>query len=215
MSSSSKYTVDEISSQSSRDNESSWLFSNSSKRRKESKTNLSSYSTDEGSYLITNSEGLQKSLLEPKPRAILPTSGNLFTILIATSALVFLIVMALHPCPIIAAFSPIYKSQDSDSATGIESYPDQEARFKDRTFTIALLGDSLVNKPFQMFQLSEKIQAHLPGYKLNIINCGSNGAEIGQYKLNISSSFFLIECCLPCSMTNFYDYYWLFSLKQR
>lgn len=153
---------------------------------------LSSYAADEGSYLISNPEGLQKSLLEQRPRAILPNSGNLFTFLIATTALVFLIVMALHPCPIIAAFSPIYKSQDFDSATEIDSYPDQEARFKDRTFNIALLGDSLINKPFEMFQLSEKIQAHLPGYKLNIINCGSNGAQIGLFKLKISSTFFLI-----------------------
>ena len=177
MSSSSNYSVDEVSSQSPRDNQSSWLFLNSSKRRKESKG--SSYANDEGSYLISNVESLQKSLLEQKPRAAIPASRKFLSVLIATSALIFMITMALHPCPIIAAFSSTHRFQDPDPATEIDSYPEQEARFKDRTFTIALLGDTLINKPFQMFQLSEKIQAHLPGYKLNIVNCGANGAQIG------------------------------------
>ena len=141
----------------------------------------SSYATDEGSYLISNAEGLEKSLLQPKPRPAIAAYGKFLTLLIVTATLIFMTVMAFHPCPIIAAFSSIHK--DTDSTTEIESYPEQEERFKDRTFTVALLGDSLINKPFQMFQLSEKIQALLPGYNFNFINCGRNGAQIGLWTL--------------------------------
>ena len=52
------------------------------------------------------------------------------------------------------------------------------------TLRIVLLGDSLINKPYQMHDLSGKMQYYLSQYPytLNFINCGFNGNTIAAIK---------------------------------
>jgi hypothetical protein len=98
--------------------------------------------------------------------------GSIFTAIISVALLLLL------PCPTGALINWVFKFRAINPP--IPSNPDQELLFKDRTFKIALLGDSLINKPFKSFQLQEKIKAYLPGYNFEMINCGINGAQIGE-----------------------------------
>ena len=59
-------------------------------------------------------------------------------------------------------------------------------------FRVVLLGDSLINRPYNHYDLAGKIQSNLPRYSLEIINCGSDGATINRIR-NISIS----DCVLP------------------
>lgn len=54
----------------------------------------------------------------------------------------------------------------------------------DETLRIVLLGDSLINKPYQMHDLSGKMQYYLSQYPyiLNFTNCGFNGNTIAAIK---------------------------------
>ena len=57
-----------------------------------------------------------------------------------------------------------------------------------------LLGDSLINKPFQLFDLGGKIASLVPEYNLEITNCGFNGAKVFAIR-NVS----LYECAIPAT----------------
>ena len=48
----------------------------------------------------------------------------------------------------------------------------------EKTYSIALIGDSLFNRPTNLHGLIEKIQANLPEYSLNITNHAGDGARI-------------------------------------
>ena len=55
-------------------------------------------------------------------------------------------------------------------------------KFTDKTLRIVLLGDSMINKPYEMYNLGGKIQSYLSQYPytLEITNCGFNGAIISD-----------------------------------
>ena len=61
-------------------------------------------------------------------------------------------------------------------------------------FRVVLVGDSLINRPYNHFDLAGKIQSqsNLPHYSLEIVNCGSDGATINRIR-NIS----IPDCVLP------------------
>ena len=82
---------------------------------------------------------------------------------------------------------PYKRYRDGDS---LES----NLNITDKTLRIVLLGDSLINKPYQMHDLSGKMQNYLSQYpyKLNITNCGFNGNTIAAIKESP-----LIQCALP------------------
>jgi hypothetical protein len=162
------------------DSDDSWLFSSASWIFPN--TAQSSTSNPMLSYNSSDEEVERSSLKQPLiPRK---TSRAYFSskfLLIFGSILAAIISVALLlllPCPTGALINWVFKFRAINPP--IPSNPDQELLFKDRTFKIALLGDSLINKPFKSFQLQEKIKAYLPGYNFEMINCGMNGAQIGN-----------------------------------
>ena len=79
-------------------------------------------------------------------------------------------------------------------------YPDVSATINssitvtDSTLRIVLLGDSLINRPYEMHNLGGKIQNYLSqyDYTFDIVNCGFNGARAASLK-----TFPLMNCTLP------------------
>ena len=139
-------------------------------------------SSDEELYLFNGKNDISQSLMGRKTKQALP-SPRCFTFLaMGILMMISAALMAMLPCPTGAFINKIFKFTDVNS--GIERLPGQdiqEALYSNKTFKIALLGDSLINKPYNMFNLAGRIQAYLPGYQLELTNCGSNGAVIGKY----------------------------------
>lgn len=77
---------------------------------------------------------------------------TLFIILVV--AAFFLTTMI--PCIIGSAVQGAFKFDEVLS--NLPRYPLQEAKFANRTFNIVLLGDSLINKPYRMYNLAGQIQ---------------------------------------------------------
>ena len=165
----------------------SWLFSRGNwtlpdPNAMSKYTGYQQKSSDEELYLFNGKNDISQPLIGRKTKYALP-SPRCFTllaigILMITSAAL----MAMLPCPTGAFINKIFKFTDTNS--GIERLPGQdiqESLYSNKTFKIALLGDSLINKPYIMFNLAGRIQAYLPGYHLELTNCGSNGAVIGKY----------------------------------
>ena len=136
-------------------------------------------SIDETNYFAAT-DVLKEPLLPKKLRTAYCSSTRILLVFALLVTLLFAGLMTMYPCPIVDAINKRFKFVDMTYT--LETSSSQEMLFQNRNFTVALLGDSLINKPFNGFQLAEKIQAHLPGYNLNIINCGSNGATIGERK---------------------------------
>ena len=165
----------------------SWLFSKGNWMLPDpnSMSKYSGYqqkSSDEELYLFSRKSDISQPLMGRKVKYTLP-SPRFFTFL-AIGALMIIssALMTMLPCPTGAFINKIFKFTDTNS--GIERLPGQEiqeALYSNKTFKIALLGDSLINKPYNMFNLAGRIQAYLPGYHLELTNCGTNGAVIGKY----------------------------------
>lgn len=134
------------------------------------------------SYNSSDEDVEQKSLKQPLlPKKAARSSFPSKCLLIFMSVLAVIISVALIlllPCPTASFINAVFKFKPDSPA--IASFPDQELLFHDRTFKVALLGDSLINKPFKSFQLQEKIKQLLPGYNFDFVNCGINGAQIGD-----------------------------------
>jgi hypothetical protein len=78
----------------------------------------------------------------------------------------------------------------------VETIPTYEQKygFSNKTYKVVLLGDSLIGKPFERFQLDQKIKAYLPRYNLDIIRCAENGARIAGIR-----DIIMPECALPAT----------------
>lgn len=138
----------------------------------------SRYSSVEDTNYFAPNDILKQPLLAKKLRTAYCSSTRILLVVALMIALLAAGLMTMYPCPIVDAINKRFKFVDMTYSFRMSS--SQEMLFQNRNFTIALLGDSLINKPFNNFELAEKIQAYLPGYNLNIINCGSNGATIGE-----------------------------------
>jgi hypothetical protein len=79
-------------------------------------------------------------------------------------------------------------------------YPEKDAvvtsniDITNNTLRIVLLGDSLINRPYELYNLSEKIQSYISqyDYSYDISNCGFNGQMIATIR-----SGPLVSCALP------------------
>lgn len=79
-------------------------------------------------------------------------------------------------------------------------YPEKDAvvtsniEITNNTLRVVLLGDSLINRPYELFNLSEKIQSYISqyDYTFDISNCGFNGQRIETIR-----SGPLVDCALP------------------
>lgn len=79
-------------------------------------------------------------------------------------------------------------------------YPEKDAEvtsnivMSNNTLRIVLLGDSLINRPYELYNLSEKIQSYISqyDYTFDISNCGFNGQMIETIREGP-----LINCALP------------------
>ena len=151
----------------------SWIFPNSAETST-SNPMLSYNSSDEE----VERSGLKQSLLLRKTSRVYCSSKFLAIFMSIFTVIISVALLLLLPCPTGAFINAVFKFKADNPP--IPSNPDQELIFHDRTFKIALLGDSLINKPFKSFQLEDKIKAYLPGYNFEMINCGINGAQIGE-----------------------------------
>lgn len=164
----------------------SWLFSRGNWIYPDSNS-MSKYTSyhartpEEELHLFGGRNDINQPLIGKKRQYVLQ-SPRFFTFLsfgiLISVALGF---MTMLPCPTGAAINKIFKFTDTKS--GIDILPGQdiqEALYHNKTFKVVLLGDSLINKPYVMFDLAGKIKAYLPGYNLELSNCGSNGAVIGE-----------------------------------
>lgn len=90
-------------------------------------------------------------------------------------------------------------------------YPEKDAEvtsnivISNNTLRIVLLGDSLINRPYELYNLSEKIQSYISqyDYTFDISNCGFNGQMIETIR-----SGPLIDCALtkePHAVIVFWD----------
>lgn len=161
----------------------SWAFPDPNAMSKYSKNRFDS-SADEETHLFGND--IRQPLLSKKKTFIFFNFSPRCLIISAVLSTVCIVVgiMTMVPCMTSEALNTVFKVHDTKS--GIPILPGQaaqEALYSNKTFNIALLGDSLINKPYNMFALVDKISAYLPGYKLNLVNCGSNGAQISKYSL--------------------------------
>lgn len=162
------------------DSDDSWLFSSASwifpntAQRSTSDPMLSYNSSDEE----VERSGLKQPLLPRKTSRVYFSSKFLLIVGTILTVIISVALLLLLPCPTGGLINAVFKFKADNPP--IPSNPDQELLFRDRTFKIALLGDSLINKPFRTFQLVDKIKAYLPGYKFEMINCGINGAQIGD-----------------------------------
>jgi hypothetical protein len=56
-----------------------------------------------------------------------------------------------------------------------------------QTYNIVLFGDSLINFPFQYYELSEKISAYLPDFSVEIQNYGIDSNRIGDMRRRVDN----------------------------
>lgn len=56
-----------------------------------------------------------------------------------------------------------------------------------QTYNIVLFGDSLINFPFQYYELSEKISAYLPDFQVEIQNYGIDSNRIGDMRRRVDN----------------------------
>ena len=56
-----------------------------------------------------------------------------------------------------------------------------------QTYHIVLFGDSLINFPFQYYELSEKISAYLPDFSVEIENYGIDSNRIGDMRRRVDN----------------------------
>ena len=104
--------------------------------------------------------------------------------------LISFLLATLIPCKTMAFLQMISRGINTKPAT--DNDINNNAFIQDPPFRVILLGDSLINRPYNHFALAEKIQSNLPLYSLEIINCGSDGATISRIR-NIS----IPDCVLP------------------
>lgn len=124
-------------------------------------------------FLDDNNE---KQLIKKKKKCC--TLVSMLTLLLTALIVVAFLLMTMIPCTAGTWFNGYF--QFGALQLDLPRYYDKEAAFSNKTFNIVLLGDSLMNRPYNMFNLAGLIQGWLPGYNLNIINCGSDGQFIGN-----------------------------------
>jgi hypothetical protein len=56
-----------------------------------------------------------------------------------------------------------------------------------QTYNIVLFGDSLINFPIQYYELSEKISAYLPDFRVEIQNYGIDSNKIGDMRRRVDN----------------------------
>lgn len=130
-----------------------------------------------------------------------------YSSLVPASFIILLICLLVTPLGCIASSCLVYILQSTGgllfkSVLGYDyfQYPDVSATLNspitlsDSTLRIVLLGDSLINRPYEMHNLGGKIQRYLSQYDFtfDIVNCGFNGARAAHLK-----TFPLINCTLP------------------
>lgn len=99
------------------------------------------------------------------------------------------ILLTVIPCDTLAAFERLASPNSYFGEFTDPTYATLVST--ERTFRIALLGDSLINKPFTEYNLGGIISDLLPQYDLEIKNCGFNGATINNIITN-----HLVSCAL-------------------
>jgi len=116
------------------------------------------------------------------------TSRMIVTILLIVSSIIVISLITLIPCIIGESINSVFHYNSEELA----SFYEQKDGFSNKTYKVVLLGDSLIGKPFERFELDQKIKAYLPKYNLDIIKCAENGARIAGIR-----DYIMPECALP------------------
>lgn len=100
------------------------------------------------------------------------------------------LLLTLIPCKTFEVIEGIWEP----AATWIAKNWGKKTVYEDRgsPLKVVMLGDSLMNRPMNKFRLGERIQALLPEYPLEFINCGFDGTGIEWIRNNSMPS-----CALP------------------
>ena len=166
--------------------------------------------TEDEIHMFDSNYDVNQPLFGTRKRSIYLSFHYLVIYSIIVTLIVSGSVMTMVPCATGEGINSVFKFHDTNS--GIPFLPgqsEQELLYQNKIFNIALLGDSLINKPYNMFDLSGKIQAYLPGYKLNLVNCGNNGARVGKEITLLSTELFFL--CLLITLYLFLSFILFFS----
>lgn len=108
-------------------------------------------------------------------------------IIILFFCLVIFLIYAMDPgrCRFISYRKPLLPLADPAPP------PFTEESRRNRSFVLALMGDSMVIDPeWQHFGLQSGIQQHLPNYRINFTNLGRNGARVAHARNDIDAHIF-------------------------
>jgi hypothetical protein len=115
-----------------------------------------------------------------------------FLVLVVIFLLITLL-MTLIPCAVIEIVEDLFYPLSFVSSAVINGFSRSDrSMLSSQTFKVVFLGDSLVHRPYDSLNLGGKIQALLPEFSFEFVDCASNGAQI-ETLMNYN----LVNCCLP------------------
>jgi hypothetical protein len=128
--------------------------------------------------------------IREKPYYFACTSRIIITVLLIVTSTIVISLITLIPCIIGESINSVFHYSPEELA----SFYEQKGGLSNKTYKVVLLGDSLIGKPFERFELDQKIKAYLPKYNLDIVRCAENGARIAGIRDTI-----MPECALPAT----------------